>query len=101
MSAAAPVVVKFRVLRDVRPPLLVVPGREDSERHVLVLGVTKAAALRLAQRLLGVALNLPDDPHLLAPVVTEGELIEEREARDILERMKAAASRAKSPESAA
>lgn len=90
MSAQAPVVVKFRVLRETRLALLTLPGENAArERHVLVLGVTKAAALRLAQRLLGVALNLPDDPRLIAPVCTDGELIDEQEARRILEAVKA------------
>lgn len=85
MSDAAPVVVKFRVLRERNwPSALVVPGRDMPEHHVLVLGVTKAAALLLSQRLLAVALNLPDDPNLIAPVLVDGGLIEEGDARNVL-----------------
>lgn len=86
-AVSARIVVKFRVVREEEVALITLPGENAlRHRHTLILGVSKTAALFVAQRLLGIAVNLPDGDkeHLLAPLVIDGELIEEHEARRVL-----------------
>jgi len=90
--APPPVVLRFRTVHP-EPELVLLGSARKPDRHVLVLGLSKGAALRLAEACSNIAEALPDDARDLVPLVLPGQLIDERTAFGII-RAKAAARKA-------
>src|ERR1019366_4975189 len=78
-----PLILLFRVLRLEERVVLLHPGPRPAQ-HRLVLGLSRAALLRLAKICLELVEELPADPRAVAPLVLPGVLREEAQARSIL-----------------
>ena len=92
-APAIPIVIRFRTVR-LEQTLVLLGAAHRPERHVLVLALSKGAALGLAEACLGMASAMPDDvPGAMCPLALPGALMPEDEARWVVQ-AKAAARKA-------
>jgi len=79
-----PVILRFRTVH-LEPSIVLLGGIRRPEKHVLVLALSKGAAVKLAQTCLEIAEFLSaHDPRALYPLSLPGALMESLEAHAIL-----------------
>ena len=79
-----PVILRFRTVH-LEPSIVLLGGIKRPEKHVLVLALSKGAAVKLSQTLLEVAQFLKEHPpNALYPLSLPGALMPSEEAHGVL-----------------